>query len=368
MKIENKKIVCVHLLNDFSGSPRVLSQVVNVFLKQGLEVDIYTSGNKEQGFLSNIEGATTKSIFYRWSPFKVVTLGLFLLSQIVLFFKLLRYHKQDVVFYVNTILPFGAALAGKVLNKQVIYHVHETSVKPAIFKWFLFYLAKKTASDAIYVSQFLIDQEPLPGVKCHVVYNTLSKDFITKSQASLAPEKDDFRVLMLSSLKAYKGVNEYVALADALKNIEFDLVLNAPQSDIDHYFRSTPLPKNLKIYPSQQDVHPFYQQANLVLNLSHPEQWVETFGLTALEAMSYGKPVIVPPVGGIAELVGENNGGFKIDVRETEELERTIVKLMEDRQHYSSLAQQARERAKRFDPSKMASQLLHILHLQHSSL
>ena len=32
---------------------------------------------------------------------------------------------------------------------------------------------------------------------------------------------------------------------------------------------------------------------------------IETFGLTALEAMAFGLPVIVPTVGGIAEMVEE---------------------------------------------------------------
>lgn len=43
-----------------------------------------------------------------------------------------------------------------------------------------------------------------------------------------------------------------------------------------------------------------------MLNLTNKNQAIETFGMTPLEAMTCGLPVIVPTVGGIAELVIDN--------------------------------------------------------------
>ncbi len=60
---------------------------------------------------------------------------------------------------------------------------------------------------------------------------------------------------------------------------------------------------NLRIYARQEDVTSFYNDASIVVNLTDSRQAIETFGLTPLEAMSDGLPVIVPTVGGIAELV-----------------------------------------------------------------
>ena len=57
---------------------------------------------------------------------------------------------------------------------------------------------------------------------------------------------------------------------------------------------------NLQILSRQEDVTSFYNKATIVLNLSDKHRFVETFGLTALEAMSAGLPVIVPTEGGIA--------------------------------------------------------------------
>ena len=60
----------------------------------------------------------------------------------------------------------------------------------------------------------------------------------------------------------------------------------------------------------------FYNEAYIVLNMSDKTCFIDTFGMTALEAMSAGLPVIVPTEGGIAEMVTNGMDGFKIDSKE----------------------------------------------------
>ena len=136
------KIVCFHLLNDYSGSPHVLSQVIRGFVSDSFEIDLYTSGVDQKGFLSDLYGVNTHHFSYRFSRFKLVSLFLLFISQLSLFFRLLKYNREKVTFYVNTVLPFGAALAGWIMNKRVIYHFHETSIKPKPWKKFLFWIAR----------------------------------------------------------------------------------------------------------------------------------------------------------------------------------------------------------------------------------
>ena len=90
-----KKYIFIHLLNDFSGSPKVLSQVIKAVQKKGMSPELYTS-KSESGFLS---GLTTNhhQYFYKRSENKWMTLVAFMSSQILLFFKLLKYMNKDVV-------------------------------------------------------------------------------------------------------------------------------------------------------------------------------------------------------------------------------------------------------------------------------
>lgn len=333
----------------------VFSQVLKGFVDSGCEVDLFTSNT--EGLLSDIEGVNRKDLSYNWSPKKLTTLFYLLWSQLRLFFQILSYRNTPAVIYINTILPFGAALAGKLMGKEVIYHVHETSIKPEIFKSFLFGIAQRCASNAIYVSKFLLEQEPLKGVDCRVIYNGLSEDFVTKAELAEDRGIDKETVLMLCSLKVYKGVNEFVALAKSLPKRKFELVLNADQNAIDDFFKGQSLPNNLIVFPKQKNVHPFYERARLVLNLSHPDKWLETFGLTAIEAMAYGVPVIVPAAGGIAEVVEDKINGWHVDPREADFLTRVVASALENNLLYQRYSAQAKFRASQFSVANMFAKI-----------
>lgn len=349
-----------HLLNDYSGSPLVLRQTIEGFIKNGYPVSLYTNSNTK-GFLSDIKDCTYFTFTYKWRKNKLVTFAQLLISQLVLFYNLLLKTRKFDVLYINTILPFGAALAGMVLRKPVIYHIHETSIKPFWWKQFLFFITKKTACHIFYVSHFLKEEEPIVEVSSTVVYNALSEKFVSKAEEYLSTQKtknNSPRILMLSSLKKYKGVDVFYELAKARPNSIFDLVLNAEQADIEHYFSNRKTLSNLNLYSKQADVHPFYQQADLVMNLSLPDQWKETFGMTALEAMQYGKPVIVPPVGGIAEIVEHGVEGFKIDSNDTQTLLTTLDELLDNDTLYKELSVNCITKAGYFNVEKMQQKLI----------
>ena len=343
-----KKIVAIHLLNDYSGSPLVLSQILQALVERGVSVDIFTSGN--DGFLGNVTSARNNNLKYSRSSNRYLTLISYFFSQLVLFFQLLKYRKNDTVFYINTLLPFGGALAAKIMGKRVIYHVHETSIRPQLLKRFLKWVVSISADDVIYVSKYLLQKERIKGPDNHFIYNALSPAFIDQVNAFKTQpiEKKDFTVVMLCSLKAYKGVNEMVKLAQVTPGLQFLLVLNAGQPEIDAFFKEITIPFNLRVLSNQKDVHQIYRQAAVVLNLSRPKEWVETFGMTILEGMYYQLPVIVPPVGGITELVEDGVNGYKIDSDDISNISRNLQLMHQDKSLYQKLAKNALRATEKF--------------------
>jgi L-malate glycosyltransferase len=207
----------------------------------------------------------------------------------------LKISKDDIV-YVNTVLPFGAAIIGKIRGARVIYHIHESTVNPAILKWFLFKVVKYTASDIINVSEYVAFSHKITTVTNHLVYNTIEDSFMEKVLPK-SVEKNPQNVLMICSLKTYKGVFEFIQLACDHQLYSFRLVLNANQSEIDDFFKDTKMPQNLVIYPSQKDLHPFFQWADVIANLSRPDGWVETFGLTIIEGYGLWSTCYCPSFG-----------------------------------------------------------------------
>ena len=60
--------------------------------------------------------------------------------------------------------------------------------------------------------------------------------------------------------------------------------------------------------------------------------------MTALEARACRLPVIVPKVGGIAEMIADGVNGYCIDCHDTALLKKTITSLLTDRDLYLRIA------------------------------
>lgn len=345
----SRKIIFIHLLNDYSGSPKVLSQIIKEMTSTS-NIELYTS--KDDGFLSNI---TPKhhTFFYKRFGNKMLTLISYTLSQIDLFFKILKFRKdKNTIIYINTILPFGAAIAGKLIGLKVIYHIHETSIKPQIMKNFLRFIVSKTASNIIFVSKDLSEKEFFKEIPSNIIYNAIEEKFLTKALESTYKHfhNNKFIVMMICSLKDYKGIPEFIKIANILKNksnIKFRLILNAEKEEINIYFKNNKF-ENIEILSRQKDLNNFYSESSLVLNLSRIDQWVETFGLTIIEALAYGIPVIVPPVGGPKEIVVNNKEGFLISSYDAELISNTIINLSLNEKLCYELSNNAKEKVLEF--------------------
>lgn len=343
-------VVFIHLFNDRSGSPKVLSQTIRFLFSAGCAVETITSSHPD-GFLNDVPGVR-RNVFYRRSENKILTLFFFLISQIYLFFYCFRYWRQDVVFHVNTMMPFGAALSAFLMRKKVVYHIHETSIKPELLKNILRFFIKLTADHVIFVSNYLKDKEGFFGKSQVVIYNSIDTPPCVVDRADLVSSSAPFNVLMVCSLKRYKGVDEFVEIAHRLAHDErysFTLVLNAEQYEIDAYFSGRSL-GNLSIFSRQSDLSAFYRDASLLLSLSRPDECIETYGLTIVEAMAYSLPVIVPPVGGPAELVEHGQQGFQASCYDCSEIVNYIQLLSSDSDLYARFSNSAYHRAMDFLP------------------
>jgi glycosyltransferase involved in cell wall biosynthesis len=323
------KIYTFHLLNDYSGSPKVLMQSIKAWVEVGHEVTVVTCKGRE-GFLSDLPGVNYEFFWYKLGTNKLLKILFLLWSQLSIFIKLIFIVEKDDLIYINTVLPFGAAFLGLVKRCRIIFHIHETSIKPILFKKMLFTIVELSSEEVIYVSKYLSQQEKLSCKKTHILHNAIANDFINIASSQKKDSIINRNVLMVCSLKAYKGINEFVYLSDIQKQYQFRLVVNANQLEIDKFFRRRSLPPNIEIFSTQTNLHPFYLWADVVLNLSRPDEWVETFGLTIIEAMAYGLPVIVPPVGGVTELVDNGVNGYLANCRNIDDVSNKLETILEN--------------------------------------
>jgi len=361
------RIVCFHLFNDYSGSPKVLRTVIEGLLEKGYSVDLVTSRGGVLDELKGKENLRLRQYNYKFSRNVLIRLLRYAWVQAMVFFIALSYlPKKKTAIYINTILPMGAAIGGRLACKRVIYHYHENAKAKSTAYRILAKIMQLIASDIICVSQY--QRSFLKRKKrVHVIPNAVCKKFAEKITPDCEKAFSEKRVLMLGSLKGYKGTEEFIEIAGRLGEFSFELVINDNKENIDRYLQVKNIipPANLAIHPRQENVATFYNRASLVMNLSNKNLFIETFGLTALEAMTAGLPVIVPTVGGIAEMVTDGVNGYKIDVQNIEKIEDTIKHILSDAELYRELSSNAIAYSKKYSESSFIGSICQTIHTPH---
>lgn len=82
----------------------------------------------------------------------------------------------------------------------------------------------------------------------------------------------------------------------------------------------------------------------------------ESFGLSALEAMACGMPVISTNAGGLPELVVDGEVGFTSEIGDIDDMARNTLKLLQDDALYTEFSINARAKAAEFSPLKIVDQ------------
>ncbi len=267
----------------------------------------------------------------------------------MLLLQLLQFLRRGDKVYVNTLLPFGAALAAKLRGCPVVYHVHEAVIEPRAFRKLLMRVANATAHKMLFVSNYVAGEFAFAKPKTEVVYNALPKSFTDAVSGIDQPSWNaPFTVLMICSMNAYKGFCQFMQIAAKVPFARFQLVLNASQVEVAGFCTFRKIPRNCEVFPTQSDTVPFYKRAHMVLNLSLADAFIEGFGMTVLEAMRCRRPVIVPTVGGVRELVTHGRQGYCMDGRQVDEIAGALRAVSSDHEAYMALSNAAYRRSLSF--------------------
>ena len=89
-----------------------------------------------------------------------------------------------------------------------------------------------------------------------------------------------------------------------------------------------------------------------------PSQEYESFGLTAIEAMSYGIPIVSTNIGGLPETIGESGYcGFHSEIEDMSEFSQNIIRLIQDDTLAKKMGKNGLTRVNElFNPDRMAKE------------
>lgn len=159
-----------------------------------------------------------------------------------------------------------------------------------------------------------------------------------------------------SNFRPLKRVQDVIKIFfEIKKKVPSKLILigDGPErSDCERLVRELEISDSVKFMGKQDSIPDLLSISDLFLIPSQSE----SFGLSALEAMSCSVPVISSSIGGLPELNLHGNTGYIAEIGDIERMAKYSIEILSDEKKYKIFSRNARKRAMEFDSEKIIVQ------------
>ena len=302
----------------YEGDPTVhfLGEAVSKLRERGLEVEVVSPMSFQHFGIAYGAGVMGN---LRREPWRIA----FVPAMLANFRRAARGHARDADLLHAHWLPNGFVAAS--LGKPFVLTVHGTDAElarraPSLARWVL-----RRARVVICVSNALAEVVRGLGIEhVRVIPNGVEIPPFVREPAS-PPE-----VLFAGRLSREKGILE---LVEAARGMSLVVAGDGP-------LRAR-VPGALGFVP-HRELGERYERAAVVACPSHREG----FNVVCAEAMAYGRPVVAGAVGGLLDLVVDEETGLLVPPRDVGALRAALERLLADEELRNRLGGAARERAR----------------------
>jgi len=187
----------------------------------------------------------------------------------------------------------------------------------------------------------------IKDIDYEVAYNGL--DFKKFSGVIAPKDKDSFQIICVCRLIKRKGVQYLLEAMSQLKGKQDRLTVVGKgdyENDLKELSKSLGIEDRVKFvgYVPNDELYKWYGKADIFVSPS----LAESFGMTFLEAMASGLPIVGTKVGGIPEVVIDGENGFLVKPKNSYQLKLMIEKLMMDLKLRNKMGEKSRQRARKF--------------------
>lgn len=321
-----KKIIWIAHEANTSGANLCLLEYISILKELGYaQILILPHKGNMEGLSAEIGVKTVIIPFYDWiRPVNKSFLSKKIMRRIlrnfyalIVFCNLFIKTKPDFVCS-NTIVNGLGAIAAKILFKKHIWFIHEMGEEDFGFKLslgnFAYALMNLTSQKFLINSDFVSKKfkKKLPSSKIAIVYNPVLVDFSFKPIKWISSLP--LQLIMLGQISAIKGHMDAIRAVQILKNKGFNIKLNIYgkcehleyEKELHDAIKFLGLSDTINIYSSIKNPSEILTKHHILLVCSV----FEAMGRVSLEAMKLGVFVIGSDVGGIKEIILDNNTGF----------------------------------------------------------
>lgn len=258
-------------------------------------------------------------------------------------------HSNDMPSY----QPGGCA--ARILRIPAVTHLRFPDSSSG-YRWFL----RPRFSMAIFISESfksaaLQEAPDVFGDRSTVLYDAVDIPPMwtaaerTAMRQRLGLPQDRPVVAMAGQVAEVKGIWEFVQAADLLRDTNATFAVlgddlktkGAVRAEMEAKVAALGLTDRFIFLGYRQDAPHIVQAFDIVAVPSH----VEPFGLSSLEAMATGRPVVASRVGGIPEVVKEGTTGVLVPPRNAQALAHGVRTLLENRALGDEMGIEGRRRA-----------------------
>ena len=334
----HRRILLVHHVDSYSGSPHVLAQVAKIAMARGLECTVLTTPGG--GFLADLSGVRHWWLRSRFGkPTRMPSSIAFLALQLEECAYLVRARVEGIqAIYLNTLFHPLPALLSRLLFAHRVVHAHEVP-RPLFVGKILARVASLGVRRVFHPTRYAMEMLGVSDnprnevVPCGVEEIPDPSDPVARYRFPL--------VVMAASLAVYKGAHLFVELARRMPDLSFRLALGASREDSLRSLGEPP--SNLEILCQCRDRVRIFGDATVVVCATIPRLRAENFAVSVGEAMAWGIPVVIPPVGGMVERVVDGENGFLVDPEDLVSMVAAIRRILSSQDGYLSFSRAARE-------------------------
>lgn len=354
---DRNAILIVHQSSELYGSDRIVLHLLSVLKQHPKPITLHLPYD---GLL--VEQARSQVAKLLVAPISI--LRLYELKRtawmnVGRFIKNMRFAWQQLKLHDTVILNSSVILSYMLLlpfyRQRKFIYVHE--INSGLLKWGFNILLWLTGAQLICNSQATSDNYPLiANDKKHIIYNTVDIPADVQFDSTTPP----LRLLMLGRISPRKGhmvlLNALSKLPEDVRNkIELRMIggsfrnQNQFLNELQNFVTQYQLQECVSFYPFSCNPEHSYQWADCVIV---PSLKPESFGLVALEAMSYGCSVIASDAGALPEIVINQQTGLIVRAESADDLMHAVQTYYDNPSYMHEHGLAGRQRAEQhFSPT-----------------
>lgn len=343
----------LHILTslELGGAEKLLLDLIPAQKKEGIEVDLLVLDLKNEVFLEEYRKNGIEPIIPKCNNKKS-------LKNIFEIYKIIKNGKYDIVHTHLIHAQIWTSIVSKFIkNKIFITTEHSTSNRrrgKKIFKLldlFIYSSYEKIVAISDATEKNLLEWLKISEEKMEIILNGVSlKDFLGDIK-----RENNKKIVMVSRFHPAK---DHITVVKALKYLpeEYNLTFvgeGETKERVEKLVEELKLKNRVTFLGVSKEIPKILKESGIAVQSSK----FEGFGISALEAMASGTPIVASDVEGLADIVG--NAGLLFKLENSEELAKQIFSL-ENKDFYMEKSKEGIERSLKFSIEESAKKYIEL--------